>query len=110
MTTPESPEFDDLAPLDSGGTLYVNVYLEDRHYGGPEEGGWWYDAGVVVSSVQCNTRDMAQKLIGLVKEFCDVENSQRNSDTSQSNSEGRFLWTVEESSAQPYPQRRPHYE
>lgn len=24
-------------------TLWLNVYHLDRHYGGPEEGGWWYD-------------------------------------------------------------------
>jgi hypothetical protein len=24
---------------------FVNVYNVDRCYGGPEEGGWWYDAG-----------------------------------------------------------------
>ena len=23
----------------------VAIYLEDRRYGGPEEGGWWYTAG-----------------------------------------------------------------
>lgn len=23
----------------------VAIYLVDRSYGGPEEGGWWYDAG-----------------------------------------------------------------
>lgn len=22
---------------------WVNVYTVTRHYGGPEEGGWWYD-------------------------------------------------------------------
>jgi hypothetical protein len=28
--------------------FYVNVYDLSRHYGGPEEGGWWYDAGDVI--------------------------------------------------------------
>jgi hypothetical protein len=23
--------------------VYVNVYSVTRHYGGPEEGGWWYN-------------------------------------------------------------------
>lgn len=23
--------------------VYINVYEVTRHYGGPEEGGWWYD-------------------------------------------------------------------
>ena len=25
--------------------FYVNEYEVDRKYGGPEEGGWWYDTG-----------------------------------------------------------------
>lgn len=24
--------------------VFVNVYSVTRHYGGPEEGGWWFDA------------------------------------------------------------------
>jgi len=31
--------------------LYVNLYRVTRHYGGPEEGGWWYDAGEPLASV-----------------------------------------------------------
>lgn len=30
------------------GFSFVTVYEMDRIYGGPEEGGWWYDAGTVV--------------------------------------------------------------
>lgn len=28
--------------------IRISVDLVTRHYGGPEEGGWWYDAGEVV--------------------------------------------------------------
>jgi Zn-finger nucleic acid-binding protein len=32
--------------MDRAPTLYVVArYYVDQHYGGPEEGGWWYDAG-----------------------------------------------------------------
>jgi hypothetical protein len=31
--------------------LYVNLYRVTRHYGGPEEGGWWYNAGEPLASV-----------------------------------------------------------
>lgn len=31
--------------------LYVNAYLVTRQYGGPEEGGWWYDTGTPLASV-----------------------------------------------------------
>ncbi len=29
---------------------YVNVYEVTRHYGGPEEGGWWYNTGEPIES------------------------------------------------------------
>lgn len=31
---------------------WLNVYVLERLYGGPEEGGWWYDAGVPVLSLE----------------------------------------------------------
>ena len=33
-------------------TIYINTYLVDRAYAGPEEGGQWYDYGEPVESVQ----------------------------------------------------------
>jgi hypothetical protein len=30
--------------LQSAGTVYMGVVECDREYGGPEEGGWWYDS------------------------------------------------------------------
>jgi hypothetical protein len=30
---------------------YLNVYNVSRHFGGAEEGGWWYDVGTPVASV-----------------------------------------------------------
>src|SRR5690606_16277420 len=32
-------------------SLFLAVYRVTRHYGGPQEGGWWYDAGEVVKSI-----------------------------------------------------------
>lgn len=31
--------------------LWINIYAVERHYGGPEEGGWWYDSGTPVGSI-----------------------------------------------------------
>jgi hypothetical protein len=39
--------FDD-EPTPDGQWWWVGLYLVDRDYGGPEEGGWWYDYGVHV--------------------------------------------------------------
>ena len=30
---------------------FVNIYLVNRSYGGPEEGGWWYDHGWLQCSI-----------------------------------------------------------
>jgi hypothetical protein len=39
-------EDDDGEPIERPPASYtVAVYLCDRAYGGPEEGGWWYDTG-----------------------------------------------------------------
>jgi hypothetical protein len=34
---------------------FVNVYSVTRRYGGPEEGGWYYDVGEVLASVPVTT-------------------------------------------------------
>ena len=31
--------------------LYVNAYSVTRHYGGPEEGGWWYNCHCPMASI-----------------------------------------------------------
>lgn len=31
--------------------LYVNAYAVTRHYGGPEEGGWWFNSGSPLASI-----------------------------------------------------------
>lgn len=40
-----------------GGITYLNAYNLNRFYGGPEEGGWWYDAGEPVASVPIREED-----------------------------------------------------
>jgi len=38
------------------GRQYVSVYEVQRAYGGPEEGGWWYDVYSLVDTVPVATR------------------------------------------------------
>lgn len=42
--------------------LYVNAYSISRHYGGPEEGGWWYDVHEPIMSVRVDENDIAPTL------------------------------------------------
>ena len=32
-------------------STFVNAYTLTRHFGGPEEGGWWYNAGEPLASI-----------------------------------------------------------
>jgi len=47
MTTLDN-EHDD-AETNGAGLYWVGLFLVDLAYGGPEEGGWWYQAGTLVA-------------------------------------------------------------
>lgn len=91
---------------------YVNAYSVSRHWGGPEEGGWWYDAGVPLASVPLKA-DATQLEI-------DAEKARLTAliGWDKTPSQGRysvigeddFEVYVEEEPAKPFPERRPHYE
>ena len=38
--------------------LFLNVYAVERVYGGPEEGGWWYNCGVPLASVPMPAKEL----------------------------------------------------
>ena len=41
------PSFDEGGEAGQG--YYLNEYVTDRAFGGPQEGGWWYDTGTFVA-------------------------------------------------------------
>jgi len=41
---------------------FVGVYEVGRCYGGPEEGGWWYDTGKIVRQTAVASRDEAEQV------------------------------------------------
>jgi hypothetical protein len=103
----------------------VAVYEEDRAYGGPEEGGWWYDCGTRVdrpsecgmtgadfprifahedeASVYC--RELNARLDN------GINSDGSNRDLSSVACVGRYVAHVEEGYPAPgFPETRPHYE
>lgn len=44
------------------GSYYVNIYQLSRNYGGPEEGGWWYDSGSPVGAIPCESYTEAEEI------------------------------------------------
>ena len=89
--------------------FYVNVYLVDRAFGGPEEGGWWYDCGQILQSVPCETKQEAEEKAGELRKLEKYSNEGRPEIDSVL-SEGRYDVQVECLPGADYPSRRPYYE
>ena len=43
------------------GPFHLNEYLANRAFGGPEEGGWWYDTGTRSSPATAPTRPWTRR-------------------------------------------------
>ena len=105
-----------------GKTFWVGVYLEDRAYGGREEGGWWYEYGVLQTArwvyEECGvfpschpTRAAARIARDAFEAGLNRLNSERRSDIGSVLSEGRFVAVIFENElAQSYPTKKPHYD
>lgn len=89
--------------------IYINVYLCDQMYGGGEEGGWWYLAGWPVESRLCHSMSDAQAELNKLTQVYDEENKGRRPISSVL-SRGEYQVRLEPRFAEPWPQRRPHYE
>ena len=83
--------------------IFVNVYEEDRQYGGPEEGGWWVNTRTPMHSEQVvSTGDVWQALWGLSKRFTrNVANSQGTSSVVYDG--GEYSFWLENQPAEFYP-------
>lgn len=47
---------------------YVTAYEVTRHYGGPEEGGWWFNHYEVLATIPVKGYDHARKSMDALKE------------------------------------------
>lgn len=118
--------------------LYVNIYAVSRCYGGPEEGGWWFEAGEPVGSVPIEMTETEQRALHTLitqREGEDIDPElyakhidsyltekarsvreayqdryPRQSSYSVLGGDDDFRVCIEEHYAQPYPEVRPHYE
>ena len=98
---------------------YVNVYRANQLYGGPEEGGWWYDVGEAVSSEMVteffgtSTFSNTEDVLGMTKykwqSWCDRQNEGKPGIGSV-NCDGWYLVKVQDHIAKNFPNRKPHYE
>jgi len=89
--------------------LYINVYMIDQAYGGPEEGDWWYTFGRPVESRLADNEEDAALMYNDRKIYWDGHNKGRPEIYSVI-SEGRFSVMRESHYARRFPETIPHYE
>lgn len=100
--------------------VYIGVYELEQNYGGPEEGGWWYDSGIPVEGFPIRVRledgeyklsDEEKKIVAEAEAHIAPE---YNFDTSCRTSCGpqrgddfslQMTWDKPEA----FPKHRPHY-
>lgn len=90
---------------------YINIYRLDRHYGGPEEGGWWYDSGTPEGSLVLPddaTEEDATEAVAVLRTVWQY----RNRMVSVLYPEDGWDYSVvlEDEPAAAYPTERPYYE
>ena len=93
------------------GWKFINVYMIDRCYGGPQEGGWWYDCGEFLRTRPVPPRGDAEKVRDRYQRWLDFAlNEHRRSDISSVLSEGRYVAFIEDVPGADFPRRQPSYE
>jgi hypothetical protein len=95
-------------------TTYVNVYELDSLYGGPEEGGWWYDEGTPFLSLKVEQCDRAGDIIDLAvalrEQYQDNGNRRSTVYREVSDKPTDYRVLIEDAPAQAWPEERPRYE
>jgi plasmid replication initiation protein len=92
---------------------YILAFYElDRCYGGPEEGGWWYDVGQYVRPLAIvANEEQAYKLANRANDLLDFLQRKKRGIGSMAYSGGRHRVEVYLNEAPKYwPEVRPHYE
>jgi len=94
----------------TGDRWHINVYELDRRYGGPEEGGWWYDTGDLQASfpVWHLEDDEIDIMLALVKKQWHDPDARDIGSVLYSG--GRYEVVVEPGEGKSWPEERPHYE
>jgi hypothetical protein len=85
---------------------YLNIYRIERHYGGPEEGGWWYTWIECIGSVPC-PRDQVEKIYEAMK---DLPAYQSEGNIYSVLGGFEIHWNYERDKAESASKEQPHYE
>lgn len=108
-----------LTPVPEVVTWHINVYERGRCYGGPEEGGWWYDTGVyqpmmstTFDKVSSTTKDEVTALAQALQRRLNDESAANKVPlvgSTQYNG-GRYLVMIQRKPGADFPADRPVYQ
>lgn len=91
----------------TGGDFWVNEYILDRCYGGPEEGGWWYNTGIIIGTHRFSDPKAADRAAErLYKQKGGKEKYKLGSILCS----GVYGVRLETNKGRNFPQHRPYYE
>lgn len=85
---------------------FVNVYLVSRAYGGPEEGGWYYNEGEPVRSHRLLNSESEEEVEATEQAWCDEHNPNRGT---SSWLDGHYEVRVQDHPAESFPETKPYY-
>lgn len=85
---------------------FVNVYLVRRHYGGPQEGGWWFDTGELLHCEPVLDEGVEAR----VKELEGNYSNEDRRELSSVLSDGVFDVVVSDTPGSDWPDEIPQYE
>ena len=86
---------------------YLNVYAVTRHWGGADEGGWWFNSGQPLASIPFTSEAEARENIPKYEEMF---SSTAEGDIYSVNGGVAVHVYLEEDIAKFFPETRPHYE
>ena len=92
------------------GVFFVNEYLANQGYGGPEEGGWWYPSG---EFIQCHGVYLTEEVAMARRDSMgDYLTEQREGQYQPSSvlCNGYTVLKIDAGPGADYPTYRPHYE
>lgn len=88
---------------------WVNAYDTNRSYGGPEEGGWWYETGQLLATIPCTTDEEVATALAQLNRILRPQ-FEGNHPIGSVLCEGVLHIIEEEETGADYPTERPHYE
>jgi hypothetical protein len=91
---------------------YVNTYRTGKAYGGPEEGGWWYTYGAMLTSQRVTSLKTARRIARRILRRLDKQNAEEgNREPDSVLNQGEWLDVIiEDNPAANFPESRPYYE